>query len=104
MAWLRDLIRKDLSGVDKYRYGKPISELQRELGLEKIVRLSSNENPWPLPDSVKRAIQTSLENVNRYPDPQSYRLRRLLARKWGVSTGEIIIGAGTESILHSLFH
>ena len=104
MAWLRDLIRKDLSGVDKYRYGKPISELQRELGLERIVRLSSIENPWPLPDSVKRAIQTSLENVNRYPDPRSYRLRRLLARKWGVSTGEIIIGAGTESILHSLFH
>lgn len=104
MAWLKNLIRNDLSSVGKYRYGKPAGELQRELGLEKVVRLCSNENPWPLPDSVERAIQTSLENVNRYPDPQSYRLRRLLARKWGVSVGEIIIGAGTEGILHTLFH
>ncbi len=104
MAWLRNIIRNDLSGVEKYRYGKPVSELQRELGLEKVVRLSSNENPWPLPDPVNRAIKASLEKVNRYPDPQSHRLRRLLAQKWGVSTGEVIIGAGTEGILHSLFH
>jgi len=104
LVWLRNVIRNDLAGVDKYRYGKPVSELQRELGLERVVRLSSNENPWPLPGSVLNAIQTSLENLNRYPDPQSHRLRKLLAQKWGVSTGEVIIGAGTEGILHSLFH
>lgn len=104
MAWLKNIIRDDLSGVEKYRYGKPVSELQRELGLERVVRLCSNENPWPLPESVMKAIRASLEKVNFYPDPQSYRLRRLLAEKWGVSTGEVIIGAGTEGILHSLFH
>ncbi len=104
MAWLRGIIRNGLSGIEKYKYGKPVSELQRELGLDKVVRLCSNENPWPLPESVMRAIGVSLEKVNCYPDPQSYRLRRLLAKKWGVSTGEVIIGAGTEGILHSLFH
>ncbi|MDO9507913.1 MAG: histidinol-phosphate transaminase [Thermovirgaceae bacterium] len=104
MAWLKNIIRNGLSGIEKYKYGKPVSELQRELGLERVVRMCSNENPWPLPESVMNAITVSLEKVNCYPDPQSYRLRRLLAEKWGVSTGEVIIGAGTEGILHSLFH
>jgi histidinol-phosphate aminotransferase len=104
MAWLNSIIRNGLAGIEKYKYGKPVSELQRELGLEKVIRLCSNENPWPLPESVMKAINASLEKVNYYPDPQSYRLRRLLAEKWGVSTGEVIIGAGTEGIFHSLFH
>ncbi len=104
MAWLNNIIRNGLAGIEKYKYGKPVSELQRELGLDRVIRLCSNENPWPLPESVMNAISASLEKINFYPDPQSYRLRRLLAEKWGVSTGEVIIGAGTEGILHSLFH
>lgn len=104
MAWLNNIIRNGLAGIEKYKYGKPVSELQRELGLDRVIRLSSNENPWPLPESVMKAIRASLDKINYYPDPQSYRLRRLLAEKWGVSTGEVIIGAGTEGILHSLFH
>lgn len=104
MGWLKGIIRNDLDGIEKYKYGKPVSDLQRELGLEKVVRLWSNENPWPLPESVMKAIRASLEKVNFYPDPQSFRLRRMLSQKCGVSTGEVIIGAGTEGILHSMLH
>ncbi|HDQ93126.1 MAG TPA: histidinol-phosphate transaminase [Synergistetes bacterium] len=104
MGWLRGIIRKELDGIEKYKYGKPVSDLQRELGLEKVIRLCSNENPWPLPESVMKAIRASFDKVNLYPDPQSHRLRRMLSQKWGVSAGEVIIGAGTEGILHSLLH
>jgi len=102
--WLKKVVRDDLNSVGKYRYGKPIEELQRELGFEKIVKLCSNENPWPLPDSVKEAIIKGSSKVHRYPDPGSYLLRKRVAAKWGVSPQEVIIGAGTEGILHSLFH
>jgi histidinol-phosphate aminotransferase len=102
--WLKKIVRKGLNDVERYRYGKPVAELQRELGLERVVRLSSNENPWPLPDSVCEAIGSSLKDVQRYPDPGAFQLRRFIAAQWGVSPAEVIIGSGTEGLLHNLFH
>jgi len=102
--WVKKIVREDLNLVEKYRYGKPIQELQRELGFEKIVKLCSNESPWPLPDAVREAIVRGSKEVQRYPEPGSYFLRKIIASKWGVSPQEVIIGAGTEGILHSLFH
>jgi histidinol-phosphate aminotransferase len=99
LVWLRNVIRNDLAGVDKYRYGKPVSELQRELDLERVVRLSSNENPWPLPGSVLNAIQTSLENyepLSRPPIPQT---QEASCQNGEFRRGVVIIGAGTEGIL-----
>jgi len=104
MGWLSKTLRKDLLSIEPYRPGKPVSELKREIGLHEIVRLSSNENPWPLSDNVMEAITDGADQPNRYPDPRSYRLRRVLASHWGVSPREILVGAGTEGILHSLFH
>lgn len=97
------MTRKALKGLDPYRPGKPIGEVQRELGLREVVRLCSNENPWPLPEAVISAIQKASQEVNRYPDPGAYVLKRALARRWGVSPSEIMVGAGTEGILYSLF-
>lgn len=103
MAWLDRLTRKALVDLEAYRPGKPVSEVQRELGLSDVVRLSSNENPWPLPVPVREAIQNAALDVSRYPDPAAYHLRRAIARKWGVSPQEVMVGAGTEGVLYSLF-
>jgi histidinol-phosphate aminotransferase len=103
VAWLERLVRKALTDVEPYRPGKPISDVQRELGLREIVRLCSNENPWPIPEAVSAAIQSAAKEVNRYPDPGAYYLKRALARKWGVSPSEIIVGAGTEGVVYALF-
>ncbi len=103
MTWLERLVRKALADLDPYRPGKPVSDVQRELGLKKIVRLCSNENPWPIPESVQNAINKAALEVNRYPDPGAYYLRRAVARKWGVAPKEVIVGAGTEGILYALF-
>ena len=104
MVWLRKIVRKGLNDVEKYRYGKPIGELERELGFEQVVRLCSNENPWPLPESVKKAISSGLGDVQRYPDPGAFKLRRFIASQWGVSPAEVIVGAGTEGLMHNLLH
>ena len=103
MTWLERLVRKALADLEPYRPGKPVSDVQRELGLKKIVRLCSNENPWPIPESVHAAIEKAAQEVNRYPDPGAYYLRRAVARKWGVAPKEVIVGAGTEGILYALF-
>jgi len=103
-VWLKEIVRKGLNEVEKYRYGKPVAEVQRELGLERVIRLSSNENPWPLPESVYEALESSLKDVQRYPDPGASRLRRFIAGQWGVSPAEVILGSGTEGLLHNLLH
>ncbi|QTX33590.1 histidinol-phosphate transaminase [Aminithiophilus ramosus] len=103
MAWLDRLTRKSLVDLEAYRPGKPIGEVQRELGLDNVVRLSSNENPWPLPEPVREAVLNAALDVSRYPDPAAYHLKRAIARKWGVSPSEVMVGTGTEGVLYSLF-
>lgn len=101
--WLENFIRKSIKDVEPYKPGKSIGELKRELGLRHVVRLCSNENPWPLPESVIRAIQEASCEVNRYPDAEAYSLRKAIAKKLGVSVQEVIVGAGTEGVVFALF-
>lgn len=103
MPWLKELTRKALKDLEPYKPGKPIEELKRELGLKEAIKLCSNENPWPLPNSVIEAANSAIKEINRYPDPEAYRLRRAIAKKWGVSPAEVIVGGGTEGILYTLF-
>ncbi|MFA0889961.1 MAG: histidinol-phosphate transaminase [Synergistales bacterium] len=103
MSWKSHIVRKSLSGIEPYRPGKPIAEVQRELGLQSAIRLCSNENPWPLPERVVEAVRLASGETCRYPDPASYRLKRAIAMKWGRSPSEVIVGGGTEGILYSLF-
>ena len=103
MSWKDHIVRKSLTGIEPYKPGKPISEVQRELGLQSAIRLCSNENPWPLPDRVVEAVRLASAETCRYPDPASYRLKRAIAMKWGRSPSEVIVGGGTEGILYSLF-
>lgn len=103
MSWKSHIVRKSLTDIEPYKPGKPVSEVQRELGLQSPVRLCSNENPWPLPEKVVEAVRLASGEVCRYPDAASYRLKRAIAMKWGRSPAEVIVGGGTEGILYSLF-
>jgi histidinol-phosphate aminotransferase len=82
-----------------YEPGKPVEELQRELGLENIVKLASNEGSWgPLPAALE-AIQRSARELNRYPDGGAFRLRAALAERHGVRFEEIAPGAGADGVM-----
>lgn len=89
-------------GVQKlvpYVPGKPIEELERELGLTDIVKLASNENPQGINPSVERAIYAMLPNITRYPDGNGFRLKHALADKLSVTVDQITLGNGSNEIL-----
>ena len=73
--------KKHLDKVVPYKPGKPIEEVKREFGLDKVIKLASNENPLgPSPKAVE-ALVDAAKGVNRYPDGGCYYLKRALAEK-----------------------
>src|SRR6266581_5539355 len=96
------LLRPALAGLVPYEPGKPVEELQRELGLERVVKLASNEGPFgPFPDALA-ALERSAHELNRYPDGGAYRLRSALAEKHGVRFEELAIGAGADGLIDGI--
>lgn len=91
-----------LAGVQQlvpYVPGKPVDELQRELGLTEIVKLASNENPLGTGAKVAAAIQATLPELTRYPDGSGFALKAALSGKLGVAPEQITLGNGSSEIL-----
>ena len=96
------LARQEILQVRPYVPGKPVEELQRERGLETIIKLASNENPHPPSESVLAVLAHGCRELNRYPDDSAYHLHRALAGQLGVDEARIIIGNGSVEILYLL--
>ena len=93
-----------ISGLPKYIGGKPIDELQRELGIDKPIKLASNENPnGPSPKSLEVLSQNILD-IASYPDGDSYYLKRKICDKENLLPNQIIIGNGSNEILELISH
>jgi len=90
---------KHLDNVPVYKPGKPIDEVKREIGLEEVIKLASNENPFGCSLFVKKAIEKETLNINRYPDGGAYYLRKELSKFLSVDEGEIIFGNGSNEVL-----
>jgi histidinol-phosphate aminotransferase len=88
-----------IKNIKPYVPGKPIEELERELGIADSVKLASNENPLgPSPLAIK-ALRKGLNNLNRYPDGSCYYLKNALSEKLQVLPEEIILGNGSNEII-----
>ena len=75
-----------VGGIVPYEPGKPVEEVQRELGLDRVVKLASNEGPFgPVPGRARGARARARE-LNRYPDGGAFRLREALAERHGVAS------------------
>ena len=86
-------------GIQPYVPGKPIEELERELGISNSIKLASNENPvGPSPAAIN-AIRESFADINRYPDGSGFYLKEALSEKLDVSDEEIILGNGSNELL-----
>ena len=82
-----------------YEPGKPISELQRELGIDDIIKLASNENPLgPSPRAVQ-AMREALDDVALYPDGNAFALKQALSDFHGIGRERITVGTGSDHIL-----
>ena len=85
-----------------YEPGKPVEEVQRELGLDRVVKLASNEGPFgPFPAALE-AIARSAPRLNRYPDGGAYRLRAALAELHDLRFEEVAVGAGSDGLVDGL--
>jgi histidinol-phosphate aminotransferase len=88
--------------LDPYVPGKPIEELERELGIPNAVKLASNENPLgPSPRAVE-AIWNAADKMHRYPDGGCFRLRQTLGERLSVAPEQLVFGAGCDEILELL--
>jgi len=96
---MKELMRKNISGITPYVAGKPIEETRRELGLKEVIKLASNENPLgPSPKAIE-AIKKNLGKINRYPDSAGFYLKKKLARSLNLKPANIVLGNGSDEII-----
>ncbi len=82
-----------------YVPGKPVEELQRELGIAEVIKLASNENPMGTGAKVAAAIQATLPELTRYPDGSGFTLKAALSARLSVAPEQITLGNGSSEIL-----
>lgn len=96
---LQDLASPYLRDLIPYSPGKPIEEVERELGISGSVKLASNENPVGPSPRALRALQEALPGIHRYPDGGGHYLRQALARHWQVAADQVVLGNGSNELL-----
>src|SRR6185369_17770871 len=92
-------IRPHLRGLTNYVPGKPIEELERELGISDAVKLASNENPLGPSPKVLEALRNSIPKIHRYPDGAAPNLSRSLAGRLGLNPNQLLLGNGSNELL-----
>jgi len=90
-AWVRAL--------RPYAPGKPVAELERELGIEGAIKLASNENPLGPSPAAMEAMRRAIGDVHIYPDAATWTLREALSGHVGTSADEIIVGNGSNELI-----
>ena len=91
--------KKNILHLPVYQPGKPIEDVKRELGLEEVIKLASNENPIGYSPKAKAAMLDEIEQLHLYPDGASVELTAVLAQKLGVADKQIIFGTGSSDII-----
>lgn len=88
-----------VSAINPYVTGKPIEELERELGIKGSIKLASNENPLGASPLALAAIKGVDMNISRYPDGDGFYLKESLSRRLSVSPEEVMLGNGSNELI-----
>jgi histidinol-phosphate aminotransferase len=88
--------------LDVYQPGKPVEELERELGITGAIKVASNENPLGPSPRALAALPAALPQLHLYPDAGGFQLRRALSTKLGVPLEELALGNGSNDMLYQL--
>ncbi len=99
--WVHDLVPEHVTNLRSYVPGKPIEEVEHELGV-KAIKLASNENPLGPSLRALEAAVKCLSESHRYPDAGSHYLREKLAERHGVKLENIVLGAGSTELIQLL--
>ena len=95
-------VSPDIAKLVPYSPGKPLDELERELGIRGAVKLASNENPLGPSPRALAALDAGKETVHLYPDGGAHDLTRALADRWNVSGNHVVVGNGSDEIISLL--
>jgi histidinol-phosphate aminotransferase len=85
-----------------YRPGRNPADLAREIGVDRAIKLASNEVAFPPLPAVVEALAAAAADTNRYPDNGAVVLTRALADRYGVDPGQVATGCGAVTILQEL--
>jgi len=95
-------VHPTIASLKPYSPGKPLSELERELGIREAIKLASNENPWGPSPKALQVLEHAAASLHRYPDGGAHDLRQALANKWQVSIDQILVGNGSDELISLL--
>lgn len=95
------LVLPSVASLKPYEPGKPEEELKRELHLDGIIKLASNENPLGCSQQARDALQ-QCNDIARYPDGSAFSLKQALAGRLNISPKQLTIGNGSNDILELL--
>ncbi|SLM30836.1 Histidinol-phosphate aminotransferase [Desulfamplus magnetovallimortis] len=93
-----------IMSIVPYEPGKPLDFLEREYGIQKSIKLASNENPLGTSPMAVKAISDHLSTMNRYPDGSALKLVNKLADRFNISSENIVVGNGSDDIIALLAH
>ena len=96
---MKNIARKEIFKIKPYVPGKPIEEVERQLGLRNVIKLASNESPFGPSPSVIKAITKHAANLNRYPEGSCFYLRNKLAKRLGVKENQLVFGNGSDELI-----
>lgn len=99
---LESSLRPEIQGFSPYVPGLSIAEIRARHGLERVIKMASNENPLGIAPSVRQALQQNLETSFRYPRSGSPDLRLALSKHLGVPASCIVAGNGSDEIIDLL--
>jgi histidinol-phosphate aminotransferase len=95
-------IRPNVLKMHPYSPGKPISEVKRELGLDRVIKLASNENPYGPSPKALEAVSKAAAEMHVYPDGAAFELRQALSAKFEIDPSGILLGNGSDELIHLL--
>lgn len=96
---MKRFAKQEIFNIQPYIPGKPIEEVKRELGLRNVIKLASNENPYPPSPKVLKSLAQAATELNRYPDGDCFYLRQELAKRLKVKPEQLIFGNGSDEII-----
>ena len=96
---INELVNRGIGDLSPYEPGKPIEDLERELGINNAIKLASNENPMGPSPRIFDSIESVLKETHRYPDGNATRLKSTIARKFNVRNEQVTIGNGSNDII-----
>ena len=96
------LVPTHIRELESYKPGRNITDVQKAMGLKRVVKLASNENPMGPSPKALEAVQNSLDQNFRYPDAAALLLRNKLAERFDLNIDNVTVGAGSEGVMSAI--